>query len=319
MTKAVTPPVSTPGLFRRVQKLMGNRFEITVLSDGEAQGQAALEAAVAEIQRIEALLTTFRESSETNQINAQAGIAPVVPSPEVYALIARCLRISALTQGAFDITYGGVDKSLWNFDTRMTALPDAALARSSVRLVNYKNVVLDPKEKSVFLKLKGMRIGFGGIGKGYAAERARQLLKYSGIQSGIVNAAGDLTAWGCQPNGRPWTVGIADPNAAHQPFSTLQLSDMAVATSGNYEKFVVIGGKKYSHTINPKTGLPVTGIKSATILCPNAELADAMATPVMVMGPKVGLALINQMKDIGCIIMDDNNHLHLSNNIRLST
>jgi thiamine biosynthesis lipoprotein len=184
--------------------------------------------------------------------------------------------------------------------------------------VNYKNVVLDAREKTVFLRHRGMRIGFGGIGKGYAAERAKDVLRQHGIPSGIVNAAGDLTAWGTQPNGQPWTVGIADPNAAHQPFSTFQLSDMAVATSGNYEKFVVIAGKKYSHTINPKTGLPVTGIKSATILCPNAELADAMATPVMVMGTKVGLQLINQMKDIACILVDDADQLHFSNNIRLT-
>jgi FAD:protein FMN transferase len=300
-----------------VQKLMGNRFELTLLAESQQQAQTALEAAIAEIQRLEALLTTFSNSSETNQINAMAGTAPVRPSPEVYELISRSLRISELTQGAFDITYGGVDKSLWNFDTHMTALPTAEVARASVRLVNYKNVVLDPKEKSVFLKLKGMRIGFGGIGKGYAAERARQVLKQMGIQSGIVNAAGDLTAWGSQPNGRPWTIGIADPNAACQPFSSLQITDMAVATSGNYEKFVIIGGKRYSHTINPRTGLPVTGIKSVTILCPNAELADAMATPVMVMGVMVGLDLINQMKDMACILVDDQDRLHYSDNIRL--
>jgi FAD:protein FMN transferase len=302
-----------------VQKLMGNRFELTVLADRQEQAQHALEAAIAEIQRLEALLTTFRDSSETNQINAMAGIAPVKPSPEVYGLIARSLRISELTQGAFDITYGGVDKSLWNFDTHMRALPPAAVARASVRLVNYKNVLLDPEEKSVFLKLKGMRIGFGGIGKGYAAERARLVLKQTGIKSGIVNAAGDLTAWGTQPNGQPWTVGIADPNAAHQPFSTLQITDLAVATSGNYEKFVMIDGNRYSHTIHPRTGLPVTGIKSVTILCPNAELADAMATPVMVMGTKVGLDLINQMKGIACILVDDQDRLHYSDNIRLGT
>jgi FAD:protein FMN transferase len=308
-----------PGLWRRVEKLMGNRFEFTVLADSRQQAQAALEAAIAEIRRLEALLTTFSDSSETNQINAMAGIGPVTPSPEVYGLISRSLRISQLTQGAFDLTYGGVDKSLWNFDTSMASLPPAAVARASVRLVNYKNVVLDPQAGSVFLKHRGMRIGFGGIGKGYAAERARQLLKQTGIPSGIVNAAGDLAAWGCQPNGQPWTIGLADPNAARQPFSTLQITDLAVATSGNYEKFVMIDGVRYSHTINPKTGLPVTGIKSVTILCPNAELADAMATPVMVMGVKVGLDLINQMKGIACILVDDEDRLHYSDNIRLGS
>lgn len=313
-----SPQLLAPGLHRRVQKLMGNRFEITLQADDPEQAEACLEAAVAEIQRLEALLTTFSDSSETNQINVMAGIAPVRPSEEVFALIARSLRISELTQGAFDITYGGIDKSLWNFDPSMTALPDPALALAAVKLVNYKNVLLDPAARTVFLKHKGMRIGFGGIGKGYAAERAKIVLQQRGIRSGIVNAAGDLTAWGRQPDGKPWTVGIADPNAVHQPFSSFPLTNMAVATSGNYEKFALIKGKKYSHTINPKTGLPVTGIKSATILCPNAELADAMATPVMVMGVEVGLNLINQMRDIACILVDDQDRIHHSKNIRLS-
>ena len=307
-----------PGLYRRVQKLMGNRFELTVLADDEEQATISLDTAIAEIQRIEAVLTTFADTSETNQINALAGIAPFKPSAEVYELISRALQISDLTQGAFDISYGGVDKSLWNFDTSMVALPPAEVARASVQLVNYKNVWLNPRDKTVFLKYPGMRIGFGGIGKGYAAERAKLVLKQMGIKSGIVNAAGDLTAWGTQPNGQPWTIGIADPNAAHQPFSKFNITDMAVATSGNYEKFVMINGKRYSHTINPKTGLPVAGLKSVTILCPNAELADAMATPVMVMGTKVGLGLINQMKDIACILVDDNDRIFYSDNIRLN-
>ena len=137
------------------------------------------------------------------------------------------------------------------------------------------------------------------------------------MESGIVNAAGDLTAWGHQPNGKEWTIGIADPDAAHHPFSYLSITDMAVATSGNYEKFVLIDGKKYSHTIDPKTGLPVTGIKSVTIISPNAEIADAMATPVMIMGIKVGLDIINQVKGLACIIIDDNDKIYTSKNINL--
>jgi thiamine biosynthesis lipoprotein len=168
------------------------------------------------------------------------------------------------------------------------------------------------------LKEKGMRIGFGGIGKGYAAERAKKVMQDAGIKNGIVNAAGDLTTWGFQPDGRPWTIGIAHPDAADQPFSVLEISNAAVATSGNYEKFVMIGGKKYSHTIDPKTGLPVSGIKSVTIVSTNAEIADAMATPVMVMGIEVGLDLINQMAQIACIIIDDHDRLYASKNIKLT-
>jgi FAD:protein FMN transferase len=299
-------------------KLMGNRFTISVVSDNKDWAESKIELAIAEISRIEKLLTTFDEASQTNQINTNAGIKPVKVDKEVFDLIARSLRISALTDGAFDITYGSIDKRFWNFDKTMTALPDTETAKNAVRLINYKNVILDAENQTIFLKENEMRIGFGGIGKGYAAERAKMILQQNGVESGIVNAAGDLTTWGTQPNGKPWTIAIADPENQNTAFSYLNISNVAVATSGNYEKFVMIGGKKYSHTIDPKTGFPVSGIKSVTIICPNAELADAMATPVTVMGVNAGLSLINQMKQIACIIIDDDNHIYTSNNINVS-
>lgn len=305
-------------LHKRVCRLMGNRFEISAVSEDETWAQARIDEAIAEIQRIEALFTTFNDNSQTNLINANAGISPVKVDREVFELVKRSLRISEVTQGAFDITYGSIDKSLWNFDTQMTALPDSKTARQMVRLINYRNVILDEAEGSVFLKEKGMRIGFGGIGKGYAAEMAKRLMIQRGVENGIVNASGDLTTWGTQPNGEPWTIGIAHPDAKEQPFSYFNISNISVATSGNYEKYVMIGGKKYSHTIDPKTGLPVSGIKSVTIICPNAEIADAMATPVTVMGVRVGLDLINQMQGMACVIIDDTNRVFTSKNIKIS-
>lgn len=296
---------------------MGNRFEICVCGDDASWAEQCIGKAITEIQKIEKLLTTFDEGSETNLINRNAGIMPVKVSAETFYLVRRSIKLSGLTQGAFDITYGSVDKRLWNFDTTMTSLPDPAIARRSVRLINYRNIILDNLNLTVFLKEKGMRIGFGGIGKGYAADRARTLLQNEGVKDGFVNAAGDLTAWGNQPDGKPWTIGIANPDAKQYPFSTLQISDSAVATSGNYEKFVVIDGNKYSHTIDPKTGLPVTGIKSVTIISPHAEVSDALATPVMIMGTEVGLDLINQIHGIGCIIVDDHNRIYTSKNINL--
>ncbi len=306
-------------LHRKVLKLMGNRFEITVVWDNAEEAMTRINDAIAEISRIEKLLTTFSETSQASLINRNAGIAPVKVDREVFDIIQRSKRISDITQGAFDITYGSVDKKLWNFDKTMTSLPDAATAKKAVHLINYRNVLLDEKNCTVFLKEKGMRIGFGGIGKGYAAERAKYILRQRGIESGIVNAAGDLTAWGCQPNGKEWTIGIADPDSAHHPFSYLSITGMAIATSGNYEKFIMIDGKKYSHTIDPKTGLPVRGIKSVTIISPDAEIADAMATPVMIMGVRVGLNMINQLKGIGCIIVDDSGKIYTSKNINLQS
>jgi thiamine biosynthesis lipoprotein len=306
-----------PQVFKRSCKLMGNRFELSAISDNEERANEQIDAGIREIQRIERLLTTFNDYSETNMVNHNAGITPVKVSRETFNLVQRSIRISELTQGAFDITYGSIDKRLWNFDQQMTELPDKDTAKKMVRLINYKNIILDEADCTVFLREKGMRIGFGGIGKGYAAERAKQVMKLHGVESGVVNASGDLTTWGVQPNGNDWTIAIADPNNAGQAFSYMNISNMAVATSGNYEKFVMIGGKKYSHTINPRTGLPVTGIKSVTIITTNAEIADAMATPVTIMGIDAGLDMVNQMKNIEAIIIDDDDRLYTSKNINI--
>ncbi|HEY9003634.1 MAG TPA: FAD:protein FMN transferase [Mucilaginibacter sp.] len=303
--------------FKKSCKLMGNHFELTVVANDEKWAHERIDTGVSEIQRIERLLTTFSDDSETNLINQNAGISPVVVSAETFNLIERSLRISQVTQGAFDITYGSIDKRLWNFDQHMTSLPDKETAKNMVRLINYRNVTLDREKSTVFLKEKGMRIGFGGIGKGYAAERAKLVMKQQGVESGVVNASGDLTAWGLQPNGKPWTVGIANPDAKHEVFSYMSITDMAVATSGNYEKYVMIDGKKYSHTINPRTGLPVTGIKSVTIITTNAEIADAMATPVMIMGIRTGLDMIDQIKNIEAVIIDDQDRMYTSKNINI--
>jgi thiamine biosynthesis lipoprotein len=302
----------------RTLKLMGNKFEISVVANNAHWVKECIDAAVVEIQRIEKLLTTFSNESETSLINENAGVVPVEVSRETYHLIERSIRISELTQGAFDITYGSVDKRLWNFDTNMESLPDKQTARKMVRLINYRNIILDNENSTVFLKERGMRIGFGGIGKGYAAERAKYVMKEMGADSGIVNASGDLAVWGFQPNGKPWTIGIVNPNTAGQVFSHLNITNMAIATSGNYEKYIMVGGKKYSHTIDPRTGLPVTGIKSVTIITPNAEMSDAMATPVMIMGIGAGLDMINQIKNMEAILVDDNDTVYASRNIHLS-
>lgn len=313
MTEVLKANVYSRGL-----NLMGNRFEFSVVAEDGVWAQDRIGEAIDEVSRIEKLLTTYNESSQTNQINEKAGVASVKVDREVFNLIERSLRISSLTQGAFDITYGSIDKRLWNFDKNMVSLPDKQTAQAMVRLIDFRNVIIDSGNLSVFLKEKGMRIGFGGIGKGYAADRARNVMQNAGVKSGIVNAAGDLTVWGRQPNDEAWTIGIADPDKKELPFGSLKLTNISVATSGNYEKYAIIDGIKYSHTINPKTGYPVRGIKSATIICPSAEFADAMATPVMVMGIKAGIHLVNQIKDLACIIIDDDDNIYTSRNVNLT-
>jgi thiamine biosynthesis lipoprotein len=297
---------------------MGNRFQLSAAGASEEWAQDCIEAGIYEIRRIEKKLTTYSEDSETALINQNAGIRPVIVSRETFDLIERSKKISRVTQGAFDITYGSVDKTLWNFDTSMNKLPDTATAREMTRLINYRNVLMNRNDFSVMLKEKGMRIGFGGIGKGYAAERAKLVMKGKGAESGVVNASGDMTTWGLQPDGTPWTVGIADPNLKDRAFSYMNITDMAIATSGNYEKFIIVDGKKYSHTIDPRTGLPIRGIKSVTVISTDAEIADAMTTPVMIMGVGAGLNMINQIENVEAIIVDDGNKIYFSNNIRLN-
>jgi thiamine biosynthesis lipoprotein len=303
--------------FSRSLKLMGNQFELTAVHESRDRCVQAVEAGINEVRRIESLLTTFSEDSVTALINNRAGIEPVSVSDEVFYLVERCQRISVLTQGAFDITYGSVDKKYWNFDTGMTSLPDLRKAKKSVKLVGYRNIILDPKEKSIFLKYKGMRIGFGGVGKGYAAEMAKQKMSVLGISNGVVNAAGDLTAWGTQVDGKPWTIGIADPNHKFTLFSRFEISEKSVATSGDYEKFVIIDGVRYSHTIDPVSGMPARGMKSVTIICANAELADALTTPVIIMGKEAGLHLINQLNGVEAILIDDKDKMYYSKNINI--
>lgn len=306
-------------IYRRTLLLMGSRFEIVVADNSPTKAKQHIEAAIDEIKRIEKLISSWDAQSQTSAINRNAGIKPVKVALELFQLIERAKRVSSLTQGAFDISFGSIDKSIWHFDGSLKKLPDAVTAKKAVRLINYHNIVLNKAQGTVWLKNKGMRIGFGAIGKGYAAERARALLKKRGVKNGIVNAGGDLTAWGAQPNGKPWTIGIANPAFKHKAFAHLTVTNQAVVTSGNYEKYVIIDGKRYTHIIDPRTGYPVSGLQSVTIICANAELADALATSVFVLGKEVGLNLVNQLNGVEAILVDDARQVHYSQHIPLKT
>lgn len=299
-------------------KLMGNQFEFTAVHESIDLCKHGVTCGIAEVKRIESMLTTYTESSYTAAINRNAGIKPVEVPTEIIQLIQRCKKISKLTDGAFDISYGSIDKNYWNFNTVMTRLPDPKKAKEATKLVNYNNIIVDEKNSTVFLKEKGMRIGFGGIGKGFAADMAKKVMFQLGIKNGVVNASGDLTAWGSQSDGKPWTIGVANPNYKYHIVGKFNIVNSSVATSGDYEKFVIINNKRYSHTINPVTGMPAEGLKSVTIISPYAELCDALTTPVIVMGVEAGLHLINQMIGVEAIIIDHNDKIYFSNKIKIS-
>ena len=206
---------------------------------------------------------------------------------------------------------------IWKFDGSMKVMPSAEDIASSVSKVGFQNIILDKTNSTVFLKLEGMKIGFGAIGKGYAADKAKDLLITKGASSGIINASGDMNIWGKQPNGKEWKVAITNPMDKNKVFALLPITNGAVVTSGNYEKYVTLNGKKYSHIIDPRTGYPSTGIISVTVFAPKAELADALATSVFVMGKEVGLDRINQLPKIECIIIDDEGNILKSKNIKI--
>ncbi len=296
---------------------MGSRFDITIVAKDEVTADSYIDIAIEEITRIEALISSWIPGSQTSDINLNAGIKPVKVDQELIHLIERCITVSKITDGAFDITYASIDK-VWRYDGSMTQIPSKEAIQNSVAKIGYENIVLDKKSQTVFLKQKGMRIGFGAIGKGFAADKARSLLKSQGVSSGIINASGDLTTWGKQPNGTDWMVGITNPLNKDKIFSWFPVVNAAVATSGNYEKYVTFKGVKYSHIIDPRTGYPSTGILSVTIFAPSAELCDALATSVFITGTETGLNTINQIKGVECIIIDDKNKVHTSKNIELN-
>jgi len=293
---------------------MGTRFEITLVSTQEAANQY-LNAAQGEIERIERLISSWDANSQTAEINRQAGITPVKVAKELYDLIARSIEISKITQGAFDISYAALDP-VWFFDGRMKAVPSESERLKSVQNIGFKDLVLNAKEQTVYLPKKGMKIGFGAIGKGYAADATKKLMKSLGVSSGIINASGDLTSWGKKPDGTDWQVGISNPENPAKVFSWFPVRDAALATSGNYEKYVTLEGKQYSHIMDPRTGMPVSGIKSVTVFAPKAELADAFATAVFIMGIDTGIDTISQLPGMSCIIVDAENNIHHSPNIQ---
>ena len=303
--------------YSRVVKLMGSRMDITVLAASKEQSDIYIDLAVNEISRIENLISSWDENSQTSSINKNAGIKPVKVDKELYELINRSLRLSDLTRGAFDISYASMDR-IWKYDGSLTELPDPIEIEESISKVGYGGILLDATKSTVFLKLKGMKIGFGAIGKGYAADKAKTLLKSKGVKGGIINASGDLYAWGKQADGSDWKVGITNPLNKDKIFSWLPVNDQAVVTSGNYEKYVMLNGVRYSHIIDPRTGYPSTGVLSTTVFAKSAELADALATSLFVMGVNVGLDFINQIDGLECIIVDENNKIHTSLNIVLN-
>ncbi|VXB95257.1 FAD:protein FMN transferase [Flavobacterium sp. 9R] len=299
---------------KRKLYMLGSPFEMTVVAKDTIQGNIFIDMAVAEVKRIENLISDWIPTTQISQVSKNSGIQPVKVDKEVYDLVERAIKVSQLTSGAFDISYASMDK-IWKFDGSMKAMPTPEAIKQSVARIGYQKIVLDAKAQTIYLKEKGMKLGLGGIGQGYIADKIKDLLLSKGCTSGIVNVSGDINAWGYQTTGKPWTVAIVNPMNKNKVFATFPLENSSVETSGSYEKFVVFDGKRYSHIIDPRTGYPAQGVVSVSVFAKQTEIADALATGIFVLGVDVGLNLVNQLKGIGCIIVDDKGEIHTSKNI----
>ncbi len=303
-------------IHRRKLYMMTSPFEMTVVAKDTVEGNKFIDAAIAETSRIENLVSDWKPDTQISHVNQNAGIKPIQVDDEIFQLVQRAIKVSKLTDGAFDISYASMDK-IWKFDGSMKEMPTPEAIKKSVEKIGYQKIIMNEKEKTIFLKDKGMKLGLGGIAQGFIADKIKTLLVSMGCASGIANVSGDISAWGKQPDGSPWTVGIVNPMNTEKVFATFPLVDSAVETSGTYERYVTFNGIRYSHIINPKTGYPAQGIVSVTTFAKQTEMADVLAKGVFLFGVEAGLNFINQLKGIECIIVDDKGKIHTSKGIHL--
>lgn len=292
---------------QRVRRLtlMGSRFEITVVDKDSLQAEHSIDRAISEISRIENLISEWQPETQISLVNQNAGIKPVRVDQEVIELTKNALKFSQLTDGAFDISIAAMDK-IWKFDGSMDEMPSQSSILESVKNVDYRNIEIDSASSTIYLKKKGMKIGFGSIGKGYAADRARLLLKNSGVLGGIINASGDLSTWGNQPNGRAWAIGVNNPFKRGKIAAIIKNNnETSVTTSGNYEKYAEVDGKRYSHIIDPKNGMPSTGLTSVTVIGSDATSANGFSTSIMVLGEEGGIELMKRFPQYRYLLITD--------------
>jgi FAD:protein FMN transferase len=278
-----------------------------------AHVHALFDAATAEIVRLEKLMTTWDPASEVSRVNAAAGKEPVVVAPETFDVIREALHASAISDGTFDITFETLH-GLWKFDQDLDPHPPTPEAvRAQVRYVGYKHVKIDPAARTVFLDEPHVRIGLGGIAKGYAVDHASKVLLDGGLVSFYAQAGGDLYAHGIKPDGSPWIAGIRDPRGPENDyFATMPVSDHAFSTAGDYERSYLVGGRRYHHIIDPRTGYPATASRSVTIWADNAFIADEIDDAVFILGPERGLALVESLDGVGAVIVDARNRVWTS-------
>lgn len=305
-------PACTPSvhIYKRSQMLMGTVVEITVVAQNEERAEEAMTAAFKEIRRLEEIMSTYIPSSDISRVNAAAGLSPVKVNRDLILVVKKALEFARLSGGAFNIALGpAID--LWNV-TESDRVPSDQELEAIRPLTDLKNIVVDDTADTLFLKEKGMRINLGGIGKGFAADYAYNVLLKHGIRSGIVAVAGDLRVFGKRPDGSTWNIGIRHPRKKEGVMAQVHLSDMAISTSGDYERFFMKNGIRYHHVLSPDTLHPSRGNQSVSVIAKDSTTADAISTAIFAMDPDKGFKLLESLPEVEGIIMGDDGHIGLS-------
>ncbi len=294
--------LSLPGLARaewitRSESIMGTRCSVELWSEDRQKGEAAIQSVFDDMRRIDRLMSTWKEDTEISQVNREASRHPVKISEELFRLLQESVRYSELTHGAFDITYASVG---YLYDFKKGVHPDQKAIREALPGINWRHMVLDASKTTVFFERPGMRIDLGGIAKGHSVDKGIEILRTLGITRAMVNAGGDTRIIGDR-FGRPWVVGVRDPDHEGKTFLKLPLTDTAFSTSGDYERYFDEDGKRYHHILDPKTGDSARKCRSVTVISGTATRTDALTKSVFIMGPEAGIEFINTLPDVDAV------------------
>lgn len=293
-----------PGSLARVERAgltMGSEVRLTAWTADVARANAAFDEVFAEFERLDRLMSVWREGSDVLRVNAAAGAHAVPVSTDTRAVLHSAVQISEWTGGKFDVTFGALT-DVWKFDHDLDgSVPSAAQISARLPLIDYRAIVIDDDAGTVMLRKKGMHIHLGGIGKGYAVEKSVRLLRARGLSNFMIQAGGDLYVAGKRGD-RPWRLGIADPRGNHDPFATVELADRTLSTSGDYERFFFKDGRRYHHILDPADGQPARASRSVTLVSESPTIADGVAKGVFILGPSAGMALIERLHLEGVIV-----------------
>jgi FAD:protein FMN transferase len=306
--------LSSPVVVKRAQMHMGTLVTITAVAESESIAQAAASSGFAEIRRLEELLSTWIPTSELSRVNVAAGSAAVLVSPETLEVVQDSLQAADMTDGGFNIAIGPAVEA-WSVTERQH-IPTEAELQQIMPLVDLHGVLINARERTISLDRAGMRIDVGGIGKGYAADRAVEMMRKAGAEAGVVALSGDIKTFGRLPGGRGFPVGIQHPRKEGAVLVWIDLKDEAISTAGDYERYFERDGMRYHHILDPKTLQPARGCQSVTVIAREGVLADGLDTGIFVMGPERGMELVEHLADVEAIIIDAEGRMLVSSGLK---